>query len=201
MELTFLMTFCRGGNLKAFWSAIDLPQVLKDINDAIQQYFGSDFHGTLLNDLEALGSSDIDQGRAVMDEKKKCSTLLDDVYADLATRLNLDSAPLRYCTDDSRVVENVSVISPEVQHHRKFKLQGAVFTTAQQSKNDSLILYRSDPDGATRPGQIQDIFVHSRAGPNGDTITEYFLSVQPYRQLTIEEAKSDPYLDYPLLDV
>jgi hypothetical protein len=201
MELTFMTAFCRGGNLKAFWSTLDLPQVLQNIKNIIYQYFGADFHGTLLSDLEALGSFEPDQDRAFMDDNKKCSTLPQDIYANLATRLNLDSAPLKYCIDDVRMTEHFSVISSEVQNHHKFKSQGAVFITAHQSKNDSLILYHPGPDIPACAGQIQDIFVHSRGGPNGNTITEYFLVVQPYRQLNAQEAKLDPYRHYPLLDV
>lgn len=66
MELTFFNSFCRGGNLKAFWESFRLGAPVDQIKELFGQYFGNDFYGTLLSDLEALDVS-LEQTRAAMD--------------------------------------------------------------------------------------------------------------------------------------
>lgn len=65
-----------------------------------------------------------------------------------------------------------------------------------------MIIFHQDLEGGeAHAGKIRDIFVHTRAGPNGDAVTEYFLLVDAFCQLTEAEVEMDPYLRYPLLNV
>ena len=48
VELTFIHTFCRGGNLKALMASDNLPEVLGSFRLIIQSYFRKDFRGNIL---------------------------------------------------------------------------------------------------------------------------------------------------------
>lgn len=79
---------------------------------------------------------------------------------------------------------------------------GVKFSTASRSKGDAQILFRSQEDlNTVLAGQIQEIFAHKRFGEDGSHITDYFLSVRKYKELSPAEAAFDPYRRFPLLDM
>lgn len=198
MELTFLMSFCRGAALKALWSVPGLGKIVEDIKGFIRTSFGSDFYGTLLNDIEALDTSI--KTEETLDEKR-CHPMTAEVAQLLVKRLNADSTPVTYCTQGAKGSGAIR-LPPDIQDCHKFKSQGAIFTPVQQSRNDALIHYRTSPnDVAHAAGEIQDIFLHTRLGTSGTLITEHFLSVRPFQPLPSQYWRRDPYRRYPDLDV
>lgn len=199
MELTFLMTFCRGGNLKTVWSILGLDKSVDTIKALIHDHFGSEFHGTLLSDLKAIGASSQSQD-AQLHSDEPFMQLDDSTYRALATRLNAEPGTIHYRTDSSDIT-NGSHISPDVQFLQKITLKGTMFSTSRSSLNNSLVNFCCAPGGTFRAGRIASIFLHTRSGPGGTTVREHFISVIAFQQLSAEEAKTDPYLKYPLLDV
>lgn len=95
-------------------------------------------------------------------------------------------------------------LDPAVKYYNKITAMGVKFSTPSQHKGDAQILFRSKGNPANvLAGQIQEIFVHRRPGNAGpeEPISQYFLSVRQYEELSPAEAIFDPYRKYPLLDV
>lgn len=174
------------------------------IKDLILGQFGTEFYGTLANDIEALGELAGTEDRAAMDGAQKCDTLSEDQHKALIVRLNADSVQIRYCAERSQAAStaaDILLVSPDVQYRRGFKSGGATFKPVSQSRNDSLVICRL-PGASARAAQIESIFVHTRAGANDEeALTDFSLSVRLFHELSDVEALSDPYRQYLLLDV
>ncbi|EGO25774.1 hypothetical protein SERLADRAFT_408035 [Serpula lacrymans var. lacrymans S7.9] len=192
MELTFFLSFCRGSNLKALIFESSLRDGLRDAVDhfktLFEKYFGSNFHGTLLNDLQTLSAAEI------LDEGTYDSSALRPLSKEH------ESATPQYCTEDDHTTLGAIPISPMVQQRDRITFRGISFTTGKKSIGDSMILYKSDREAEAHAGKIDGIFVHSRAG-TCKKITDYFMLVKPFRPLTPLEATFDIYRQYPLLGV
>lgn len=201
LELTFLKSFCRGGNLKALLSRDELSDTLQEIQTTFRQHFGSEFRGTLMNDLLALGALETATETATWDPKRREESLSasDPLYCLLLDRINQDATPLMFHSYDNFSPLGYA-LDPAIQSHDKLKAKGVIFATAKYSRANSLILFRSAVDRHARAGEVQQILVHAHPGPNGDIRTEYFLAVKPFQELTQDEATFDPYRCFPLLD-
>ncbi|KAI5987371.1 hypothetical protein EDD15DRAFT_2199593 [Pisolithus albus] len=93
------------------------------------------------------------------------------------------------------------VLSRDAHVVEKIIIENTTYTSNRKVHRDSLIQFYRIPGEDSQSGQIEEIFLHTRAGPNGDPLTEYFLVVQPFNPLSPAQAKHDPYLKFPLLDV
>lgn len=194
MELSFFKSFCRGANLRAL---MQQNNVTGKISRLYQQYISPPARGTLFNDLNVVEVPTIVDVTA--DGPQEAGVLGDTTYQDLLALLRLESQ--QYCADDSSWPNSVP-ISREVQIFGKVRIKGVTYTTSQKAQCDSVILYHGAlEDSEKMAGQIEQICFHSRPGPNGDLVQDYFLVVWPFRTLSPAEAKHDPYLKYPLLDV
>lgn len=193
-------TFCRGGQVKAFMSLDGLPKVLDDIKLAFHQHFGTEFRGTLRNDLLALGAQGETMQNAVWTSTAKTADLETDIYEKLIDTINSRSSQKfhSYRRDSPRPS---IALEPLTQSCNKIIIHGVNFTPSTRSKGNSQILFKMSQDPKTLvPGLIQSIFLHKRPGPNGDIITEHFLVVQRYQPLKNADVAFDPYRRYPLLD-
>jgi hypothetical protein len=197
-----MRTFCRGGQLKALMSREGIPEVLNDIKPAFEKSFGTEFRGTLLNDLLVLGAQGELQQPSVWDAKEKATDLLNSTYDRLVECINRRSPSPKFHSFRSPESSSSIPLEPGVQYRHRVQANGVEFATFRKSKGNAQILYRCGQDsGPVFAGQIQDIFVHERSGPNGNAISEYFLAVKKYEELSHDEARFDPYRKYPLLDV
>lgn len=195
-----MRTFCRGGNLKALMSREGLPEILEELKPSFHQHFGTEFRGTLLNDLLALGAEGGTIQLTAWDQARKSVDLTGKQYSLLIERINCSAMPMKFRSYLEQS-EDTS-LEPSVQHHRRLKIAGLDFVVAGGSKGNSQVLYRPEPDQTTvKAGIIQEIFVHRRLGPNGDAISQFFLTVLQYEDLSAEELQFDPYRKYPLLDI
>jgi hypothetical protein len=196
LELTFLRSFCRGGNLKALLSREDMPNNLKDIMPIVEEHFGPQSQRTLTEDLfGVLGDPPL------WDSKQAEVPLSDDVYSALLQRLNASGSSGRQSFrryDQYR--GRGHLLARLAQTRNKLTEGGVVYTSANSHRGDSLIMFTPFPGLKARAGQIKDIFVHQRRGL-GDAVvdTEAFLVVQTFKALGQQEY--DPYRPFPLLDV
>lgn len=204
MELTFLMSFCRGANLKAFWAVSGLAETVRDIKNLASKYFSSssDFYGTLFSDISAFEAS-ADRSEQINTSEKNWTVLPDATYQSLGERVNIESQGMDYRTHRARQLGgNESLLSPEAHHFQSVKVGGATLTTADHSESNSMVMFRASPLQSTQSaGQILSIFAHTRGGPDGSTITENFVCLKPFKKLSNQDSRHDPYLHYPLLDV
>ncbi|KAH7908121.1 hypothetical protein BJ138DRAFT_1013395 [Hygrophoropsis aurantiaca] len=199
LELTFAKTFCRGGNLKALLAReAGLPQVLEDLKPIVQQYFHSDFRGTLLSDLLALGAQESRTEEPSMNNAP-LTNLPDDLYGQLLSRINADSAPQVFYPHDSYSPYGFS-LNPSVQYRDNIRIDGVNFRASSCAKGDSFIIFRACGLDTFKAGRIAKIFLHGRPDINGNLLVEFFLVVEEFRELTAQESAFDPYRQFPLIE-
>lgn len=180
-----------------------LPEILNDIKPAFQEHFGTDFRGTLLNDLSALGAQEDVHQIPVWEASKTPTDLESGTYDELIKCINRRSLSHSFHSYLEVGSPSSLALEPVVQHHHRLTAQGVDFSTFRRSRGNAQVSYRSPQNSDTIvAGQIQDIFVHKRPGPNGDDlITEFFLVIRQYQELSSVEASFDPYRKYERLDV
>lgn len=195
-----MRTFCRGANIRALFDDDFLPtSILRELRGPFQTYFGRDFRGSLVSDLLSVEAQESSTEPARWEKDLSITVLQNDLYECLAKRLNYDSAPMIFST--VRGSPTVTLLNPRVQDHRIVRAKGVVFSVADQSVGNSLVIFRPTVNEPCRAGQIQRIFVHSRPTPNQTTMLEFFFVVKAFIALTEEEATRDPYRKFPLVDV
>jgi hypothetical protein len=197
-----MRSFCRGSNLRALLLHDELPEAIQDYRSIAQEYFGSDFRGTLRHDLQAMaGSTD---GFFPALGKGKIVTLPASQYASLVSRLNRTSDGIFYQPYDQPLEGTHCVhVEPRAETRRAVKLYGDNFTPAWRHVGNSQILLRATALGSgslARAAQIQKILVHSRPGLGRSTISETFFVVKLYRELDATEIPLDPYRIFHALD-
>jgi hypothetical protein len=194
-----MKTFCQGGQLKSLMSHEGLPDILNQIKPAFQANFGTEFKGTLLNDLLVLGAQGEPVSLSLWDDNEKVADLPLPIYEQLIACINLRSPSPVFCSFNTQ--GSHTALEPGVQYRNRMAARGVEFATFRTLKGNAQILYKSHNSSHTLAGQIQDIFVHRRPGPNGRSVSEVFFNVRHYEELSYDEARSDPYRKHPLLDV
>jgi len=202
VKLSFMRSFYRGSNLRALLLHDELPEAIQDYRSIAQEYFGSDFKGTLRHDLQAMaGSTD---GFFPALGKGKIVTLPASQYASLVSRLNQTSDGIFYQPYDQPLEGTHCVhVEPRAETRWVVKLYGDNFTPAWHHVGNSQILLRATALGSgslARAAQIQKILVHSHPGLGRSTISETFFVVKLYRELDTTEIPLDPYRIFHALD-
>ncbi|KAH7918993.1 hypothetical protein BV22DRAFT_1108228 [Leucogyrophana mollusca] len=197
LELTFIRSFCRGSNLKSLLSRVDLPESFDEIGPLIQQYFTSDFKGTLLSDLAAMGAES--RNDPATPDPTPFEVLNEDVYAGLLQRINYSSPAQQFQSSRNTPKPWMTFLQPTAQNRKMVKFNGIVFAIAKKHRGNSYILFKSFLSQTVRAGCIDQIFLHSRASPPS-SISEFFLVIKVFCELPAGEVVHDPYRRYPLLD-
>ncbi|KAI6036197.1 hypothetical protein BKA83DRAFT_118693, partial [Pisolithus microcarpus] len=166
MELSFFTSFCRGGNLRALVQQRDL---LGRVSVLCGKYISSvsTLQGSILSNIPLLQPT-ITAGAG------RAEQLNDISYQGLLRCFRLDSVPVHYGTDHDDTASTV-VLSRDAQFVDKITVKGTTYTTKRKVHRDSLIQFYRIPGEDSKFGQVEDIFLHTRAGPDGDPLTEYFL--------------------------
>jgi hypothetical protein len=192
-----MRSFCRGGNLKALLDREDSPAVLSDLKPALKLHFGSEFHGTLLADILAFGnvdgsSDDVDFGINDM------ASLDDDKYRLLLERINaLPNS--KFHAGSAPSCEELLALEPRAYFRTRVDFKGVTFAKSSTSKSDCFIAFRGQFDKIF-VGEIAEIFSHRR--PSGaSSVTETFLLVRPFQELSGRDAIHDPFRKFPLLNI
>ncbi|KAI6125164.1 hypothetical protein EV401DRAFT_2068412 [Pisolithus croceorrhizus] len=176
VELTFIHTFCRGGNLKALMASDDLPDVLGTFRPIIQEYFGKDFRGSILADLLALAPESHSLNHEGSDiprlNSKRLIPLPSDVYVALLHRLNSNGPTLRYRPYADPFEDHTRSLQPNAQFQNSMHYKGVVYATTSQHVSNSFIFFRHG--GNPHAGQIQEIFSHMLATMEVTPITKFF---------------------------
>ncbi|KIM59654.1 hypothetical protein SCLCIDRAFT_16469 [Scleroderma citrinum Foug A] len=158
VELTFIHTFCWGGNLKVLMASDNLPEVLGSFRLIIQSYFGKDFRGNILCDLLALAPKNHN-----LDHKGSDIPWMDNLpLISLSNEhLNRDDPALRYCSFTDPFDACTRSLEPKAQFRKSLRKRGVVYSAASQHVGNSFIFFHHC--GSSIAGQIQEIFVHTRA--------------------------------------
>ncbi|KAH7906904.1 hypothetical protein BJ138DRAFT_566339 [Hygrophoropsis aurantiaca] len=177
----------------------DLPDALSELRPIIQDYFGSDFRGTLLTDLLSTGASD--DGSEIPAFRNSDPTVLpDNIYTKLLACINREPGPAHFISYRSPPSHLAQFLEPQAQYRKSIRYRGIVFATAAQHTGNSYVLFRKYPGGNACAGQIHQIFVHSRTSKDGQLRTEFFYVIRPLLALDSDQAAHDPYRFFALLD-
>ena len=204
VELTFIHTFCRGGNLKALMASNSLPEVLGSFRPIIQSHFGKDFRGSILFNLLSLApeSHNLDnEGSDILRMgKQPLVTPSNDVYVLLLQQLNDDGPVPRYRSYTDPFKDCTISLEPKIQCWKSVHKKGVVYVTESQHVGNSFVFFHHS--GSSHAGQIQEIFSHSRTTMElSDAVTEFFCVVKPLQELGEVDILRDPYCPYLLLNV
>ncbi|KIJ58714.1 hypothetical protein HYDPIDRAFT_33895 [Hydnomerulius pinastri MD-312] len=141
LELTFMKTFCRGGNLKALIARDNLPEAFSEIKPLFDKYFGATFSGTVLGDLLAQGASaEGSDPPAINDELLE--HLSNETYANLLTCLNNGLSSYQYTSYRSQPQPLTSVVEPHAQFIHMVNIKGTTFANASKHTGNSYILFK-----------------------------------------------------------
>jgi hypothetical protein len=124
-----------------------------------------------------------------------------DTYDLIVARLRLDDGPQQFSSHQMASSTGISV-NPRAQYHNQLEHNGVIYRVATcRSSADAAIIFNSPGIESVQAGIISKIFIHSRPHPvDGTTMFEFFLVVNTYQELSIEEAPFDPYRRFPMLE-
>lgn len=195
-----------GANLRAILAGVKWPDEPEYLN--MQKKFDIAFdtisRGTLISDILSWAST-VETPKA---DKIPVSSLSATEYDAFVHRVN-STASVPYVRWDDVAGPNTS-LSNRVKEIRSIKVSGTTFSNSLTSKNkgDGYVLFRSplitNSNHEVAPvlaGRIERIFLHSHLEPGTENvITEPYLVIREYQNLTEDHAKLDPFSRIPYLE-
>ena len=191
MPLTLLRSFTIGSTLRWLMSTIQWPDA-PYFRDMMARF--NHAHGEALGDMysepkEELGQRRTSPHRSVLDHT---------VYARLLQTIN-ERGRLQFSSRHTPSDTLNPILDDTAQTVVKFEDNGQTFGTSTRGKRNSFILFRAPgTDGAT-PGQIVDIFLHTRL-EGSVRVEEPFFVVKAFSPLQRAHEPFDPYRTFPDLD-
>ncbi|KDQ05853.1 hypothetical protein BOTBODRAFT_182161 [Botryobasidium botryosum FD-172 SS1] len=169
IEQTVAQNFVRGCNLRQLVADDKLPKELDPVLKSFEKVFSSDFRGTLLSDMIALGSSSAD----VPDIKSRQLEPLPSGFAILFGPFS-------------------SKFPPRIAFFRDYHMKGLRFSTHSHLPKNSHIVFAESDTESPRAGRIHSIFVDP-----GDK--QVYLVLDVYKTLSAAHVQFDYYRAWPLL--
>ncbi|KAH9820789.1 hypothetical protein DFH28DRAFT_883987, partial [Melampsora americana] len=191
LEITFVKSFCRAGNLAALLQDVDkLPEALRPYIDQLKALYeptsprprrlsNSKFESLDEEDLACLIRRLNDQGT------DECIWVSPREWVAFKEDEGLGKAP----------------VPPRAQFYNKIEHNDVSFSVFEKNLNDSFVVFRSRSDGFDSFGRIAKIFVHRRSPETKKTIIQTWLRVQTFKP--IQQSQYDPFkrLDMPDMNV
>jgi hypothetical protein len=184
-----MRTFCRSANLRILLSSLDGSPLADTVRSTFQEYFGSQFTGSLTSDIRLMGGGDnVDTRPEWKETTASNSALTQSIYSALSDRIQL--------MHPGQTVNHANL----VQQAKHVWGGGVCFSPAHVSEGNSKVLFNwpAHEDWGPLPGNIQAIFVHKRI-VGGHMHMEFFFAVKPFAPLEDEEVVKDPFHQYPAL--
>jgi hypothetical protein len=121
MELTFMNTFCMGGNLRSLFSTDMVPEALMQFKPIIDKACGVDSRGLLMSDLVAFAGQA--EPPTIFDEAKQ-TPLSPATYLSLLGRLTTDDTlneGVSFVNFDCWTEDSGVILSPNAQPLKEVK--------------------------------------------------------------------------------
>ncbi|THH18508.1 hypothetical protein EW146_g2479 [Bondarzewia mesenterica] len=181
MEFTFFPTFCRAVNLRVLVESTGMASAFGAFQKLFERVFGSDFRGTLMNDMVSSlplePDPSIDDTAALDDIGGPLKNLDDACYHVLIERLNMDLGRVSFRAYNSDKPSDASPTQYRVQFCSKLEIRGVGFTTASYSKGDSMAFKRLSGEEAEKDPYRK--FVYLDAELYRDELEEQVAVVKP----------------------
>ena len=185
-------------NLKCMLAAKLLPSVLEQFTTLINAAFIGDG-----SDGEDSPTPFADNSEPIVETNEKKVTLLpSSLYKGLLQLVQEDDTihhgTQYYSIHESPSKRDVVVLSAVAEYVASVKHRGKRFSTATHCESDSHVIYRAPPQrNRLVLGQIDRLFVHKRKCLDGQFHHQVFAAVRQYLELEPDDAKHDPYRQYP----
>jgi hypothetical protein len=178
LEVTMMNSFCAAANLKTFLQSPRCPDCLKPCAPIVEQCYGGDNRGTLMNDMrspdnDTLADAGTDQPWEY--DGRKTQPLESDIYDALVA------------------VAKSGKVSPhrEAVLHTRRIIRGLQYTDYRSGKKNCNIYFRSETGERLVPGRIRQIFSIPKESQDGITKECLLLAVQKYKP--IDQRLDDPF--------
>ncbi|KAH9923087.1 uncharacterized protein B0H18DRAFT_878881, partial [Fomitopsis serialis] len=182
LSATLLNRFCTRQNLRALFSRLALPQMLRGIIPTFVKTFESDIRGTLNSILsESLNPEANENVEGDEDDTRrvhKLYTLTQEVFDALRTRLD----------QPSRRAIPLKVM----------ELRGARYKPMAAAQHDSIVVFRRNDDADWQAGCIRELFKQEGALAGDSDQWTTWLIVDVYKPLTSQHEERDPYRNFPI---
>ena len=204
MEMTFMKAACRAANIPVLLGDPEVRSMVGDLSNAYSNFTDEDQRGTRIHDTLSLQPANLGRGKAA--KNARLQPLCHEVYVGLLARLNEEAAP-GLANEKSACLY---VPRPKKQPGQRFladeaiqctevQINGVRFQPVSASSGNCNAIYYFPSSQEPIPGQIVEIFLHTRRLSDKETIEETFLVARPYIPLSHTEAKHDNYRRYPLV--
>ncbi|TFK79942.1 hypothetical protein K466DRAFT_470042, partial [Polyporus arcularius HHB13444] len=197
MPKTFMRYWYIGTALRWLMRTIPWP-ALDDYDIMLRSFekaFSDTVRGTRVTDILASGGGLLEPDFEY--NRREETPLTAHIYGALLRLVNTGATAL-FQSADSPANNGRPRLHPAGQFVSFIHWKGVRFATRQKGPRDSFIIFRT-AEGATRAGQISEIFYHLRT-EHGQAITEPYLIVDAYSPLTPADAAHDPYRKFPELE-
>ncbi|EIW54249.1 uncharacterized protein TRAVEDRAFT_132588, partial [Trametes versicolor FP-101664 SS1] len=198
MEATFMSTSCRAANLRSLLHNADILPYIEEFVSSYDTISGEDVRGMRLDAV--LRGADKAAAMTPDEAEMKQSHLDEDYYDALLVKLNEEAGRemyVRHATEPGRSA--VYRLSRAVSHKRKLLCSGIYYHTSRSSSRDSNILFNpSGPSTTPCAGSIIDIFHHTRNTTTDNRVSESFLVISHYNELSELDSTQDTFRRFPI---
>ncbi|KAI0715227.1 hypothetical protein C8Q76DRAFT_584388, partial [Earliella scabrosa] len=196
MEISFMLHACRAATLRPLLRSPHLRPAMEEFIATHQRLSGEDRRGMRFDDLYRTNVDKSPRGDPGSIPKR---IQLDGVkMAAIVHRLNAESGRELYIdgTLGRGHPGQIPLFRAAVSCAR-VAISGVFYKPQKRSRGDSNIIF-GDPKkpGVQRPGRIHAIVLFSRDQLDGTTAEETFLFVKQLQDLSLEDAKLDPFRRY-----
>ncbi|KAH9854814.1 hypothetical protein C2E23DRAFT_725186 [Lenzites betulinus] len=196
IPLTFMRGFYSGAELRWCMASMNWPdeKVYTDMVSAYTTAFQDATRGTRVSDMLSLTPDRvIPEAHSIVYDVTKQVVLERPRYESVFRTMPPSFASFYATGNNDR-----PKLAPYVQRVGSTQKAGLTFATRAHGRRDSYVIVPTSINGQLRPGQIADIFLHTRI-QEGKQIISTFLVVDLFANLMGPDADHDPFLAFPEL--
>jgi hypothetical protein len=191
LEITMLKSFCAAASLRALVKSDTCPDIVKSCAPILEECYGLDQRGTLMDDIRTLDSTLNEHALASevpWEYNHKDFDRLETAVHDALTSFSHTHHMDGWTAGTHAVL------------HKQYKIKGVQFAELHAGgKNtggrNSIIFFQPEPDTPLVPGIIRKIFSMPRKQGNIET-QAVFLAIHRYKSLSASDGVVDPFALY-----
>ncbi|KAH9818308.1 hypothetical protein DFH28DRAFT_888639 [Melampsora americana] len=182
LEITFLKSFCRAGNLATVIQSNNLP-------DPVKPY---------ISKLQSLYEPKEPTPKRLSNSKMQ--PLEEDVLDLLVKRLNGQEnhiykwmKPNELCLLSNIEAMGCAAVQPQVFYHKQVIHDGVAYSTFINNQDDSFVIFKAAKTGTKRFGRIISIFTHCQSAAPNQKVLVTWLHVQSFPPIPAHLKKFNPF--------
>ncbi|KAH9853712.1 hypothetical protein C2E23DRAFT_915053 [Lenzites betulinus] len=208
IPLTFMRLFYAGAELRWLMSSMEWPdsEEFRDVLDSFRKTYQDAARGSRVLDIFSSIPTSTDTANESLKEMYaglSDSRLDNQKYLSFVGLIRALYGPEHFIAYHSDLEDPRSRLSPHVRTLTKLEIGRVTYGTRANHIRNSFVCFRDPSSGnptLVHAGQISQIFLHSRIGPDKERIVQSFVVIDEYIALTDEHAGVDPYLRFPQIN-